>query len=134
MADIVNTAVKAGSFNTLLEAVRVAGLVDTLKNSGPYTVFAPTDEAFAQLPTGTFEKLLGDIPQLRKILTYHVLEGKVMSKDVANLNKATTVEGSDLKIHTTHGVKVDDATVVTPDIEADNGVIHVIDSVLIPQQ
>lgn len=133
MADIVDTAVRNGSFNTLVEAVKAAGLVDTLKSTGPFTVFAPTDEAFAHLPTGTIDKLLGDIPQLTKILTYHVVEGKVMSKDVMNLNKATTFEGSDLKIDTSHGVKVGDATVVKSDIEADNGVIHVIDTVLVPQ-
>ncbi|MFB2919604.1 MULTISPECIES: fasciclin domain-containing protein [Aerosakkonema] len=133
MADIVDTAVRNGSFNTLVEAVKAAGLVDTLKSTGPFTVFAPTDEAFAQLPTGTIDKLLGDIPQLTKILTYHVVEGKVMSKDVMNLDKATTFEGSDLKIDTSHGVKVGDATVVKSDIEADNGVIHVIDTVLVPQ-
>ncbi|MBD2181205.1 fasciclin domain-containing protein [Planktothrix sp. FACHB-1355] len=133
MADIVDTAVRNGSFNTLVEAVKAAGLVDTLKSTGPFTVFAPTDEAFAHLPTGTIDKLLGDIPQLTKILTYHVLEGKVMSKDVMNLDKATTFEGSDLKIDTSNGVKVGDATVVKSDIEADNGVIHVIDTVLVPQ-
>lgn len=134
MTDIVDTAFKDGSFSTLLEAVKVAGLVNTLKGSGPFTVFAPTDEAFAQLPTGTIEKLLGDIPQLTKILNYHVLEGKVMSKDVVNLDKVTTIEGYDLKIHTSDGVKVDDATVVKSDVEADNGVIHVIDTVLIPRE
>ncbi len=133
MADIVDTADQVGSFQTLLEAIKVAGLSETLKGAGPFTVFAPTDEAFAQFPSGTIEKLLGDVPQLRKILSYHVLEGKVMSKDVANLDKATTIEGLDLKIYTADGVKINDANVVTPDVEADNGVIHVIDTVLVPQ-
>jgi uncharacterized surface protein with fasciclin (FAS1) repeats len=132
MADIVDTAVSAGSFNTLVAAVKAAGLVETLKSPGPFTVFAPTDEAFAKLPEGTVDSLLKDIPQLTKILTYHVVSGKVMSSDVVKLDKATTVQGSDVKIDASSGVKVNDATVVTPDVEADNGVIHVIDSVLLP--
>jgi uncharacterized surface protein with fasciclin (FAS1) repeats len=132
MADIVDTAVSAGSFNTLVAAVQAAGLVDTLKSPGPFTVFAPTDEAFAKLPAGTVDSLLKDIPQLTKILTYHVVSGKVLSSDVVKLDKATTVQGSDVKIDASSGVKVNDASVVTPDVEADNGVIHVIDSVLLP--
>jgi uncharacterized surface protein with fasciclin (FAS1) repeats len=132
MADIVDTAVSAGSFNTLVAAVQAAGLVDTLKGAGPFTVFAPTDEAFSKLPAGTVDSLLKDIPQLTKILTYHVVSGKVLSSDVVKLDKATTVQGSDVKIDASNGVKVNDATVVTPDVEADNGVIHVIDSVLLP--
>jgi uncharacterized surface protein with fasciclin (FAS1) repeats len=133
VADIVDTAVGAGSFNTLVAAVKAAGLVDTLKSPGPFTVFAPTDEAFAKLPAGTVDSLLKDIPQLTKILTYHVVSGKVLSSDVVKLDKATTVEGSDVKIDASNGgVKVNDSTVVTPDIEADNGVIHIIDSVLLP--
>lgn len=132
MADIVDTAVSAGSFNTLVAAVKAAGLVETLKSPGPFTVFAPTDEAFAKLPEGTVDSLLKDIPQLTKILTYHVVSGKVMSSDVVKLDKATTVQGSDVKIDASSGVKVNDATVITPDVEADNGVIHVIDSVLLP--
>lgn len=132
MADIVDTAVSAGSFNTLVAAVKAAGLVDTLKSPGPFTVFAPTDEAFAKLPAGTVDSLLEDIPQLTKILTYHVVSGKVLSSDVVKLDKATTVQGSEVKIDASSGVKVNDATVVTPDVEADNGVIHVIDSVLLP--
>ena len=132
MADIVDTAVSAGSFNTLVAAVKAAGLVETLKSPGPFTVFAPTDEAFAKLPEGTVDSLLKDIPQLTKILTYHVVSGKVLSSDVVKLDKATTVQGSDVKIDASNGVKVNDATVVTPDVEADNGVIHVIDSVLLP--
>ena len=132
MADIVDTAVGAGSFNTLVQAVQAANLVETLKGTGPFTVFAPTDEAFSKLPEGTLDSLLKDIPQLKKILTYHVVSGKVMSSDVVKLDKATTVEGSDVKIDASNGVKVNDATVITPDVEADNGVIHVIDSVLLP--
>jgi uncharacterized surface protein with fasciclin (FAS1) repeats len=132
MADIVDTAVSAGSFKTLVAAVQAAGLVDTLKGAGPFTVFAPTDEAFSKLPAGTVDSLLKDIPQLTKILTYHVVSGKVLSSDVVKLDKATTVQGSDVKIDASKGVKVNDATVVTPDVEADNGVIHVIDSVLLP--
>ncbi len=132
MADIVDTAVNAGSFNTLVAAVKAAGLVDTLKGPGPFTVFAPTDDAFAKLPAGTVDSVLQDIPLLRKILTYHVVSGKVMAADVVKLKSAETVEGSALKIDTSSGVKVNDATVVTPDVACDNGVIHVIDSVLIP--
>lgn len=132
MADIVDTAVSAGSFKTLVAAVQAAGLVDTLKGAGPFTVFAPTDEAFSKLPAGTVDSLLKDIPKLKKILTYHVVSGKVLASDVVKLDKATTVQGSDVKIDASKGVKVNDATVVTPDVEADNGVIHVIDSVLLP--
>lgn len=132
MTDIVDTAVNAGSFNTLVAAVKAANLVDTLKGPGPFTVFAPTDEAFAKLPAGTVDALLKDIPQLTKILTYHVVSGKVMAADVVKLTSATTVEGSDVKIDASSGVKVNDSTVVTPDIAADNGVIHVVDTVLMP--
>jgi uncharacterized surface protein with fasciclin (FAS1) repeats len=132
MADIVDTAVKAGSFNTLVAAVKAAGLVDTLKGAGPFTVFAPTDEAFAKLPDGTVDALLKDIPKLKKILTYHVVSGKVMAAEVVKLKAAKTVEGSDVKIDASSGVKVNDATVSTPDVGADNGVIHIIDTVLIP--
>ncbi|MBD2255007.1 fasciclin domain-containing protein [Nostoc parmelioides] len=133
MADIVDTAVSAGSFNTLVAAVQAAGLVDTLKGTGPFTVFAPTDEAFSKLPAGTVDALLQDIPQLTKILTYHVVSGKVLAADVVNLDSAPTVEGSNVRIDASNGgVKINDATVTTPDVEADNGVIHVIDTVLIP--
>lgn len=132
MADIVDTAVSAGSFTTLVAAVQAAGLVDTLKGAGPFTVFAPTDEAFAKLPAGTVESLLNDIPKLTKILTYHVVSGKVMAADVVNLTSAKTVEGSEVKIDASNGVKINDSTVTTADVAADNGVIHVIDSVLLP--
>ena len=132
MADIVDTAVGAGSFTTLVAAVQAAGLVETLKGTGPFTVFAPTDEAFAKLPSGTVEALLKDIPQLKKILTYHVVAGKVMAADVVKLKSAKTVEGSEVKIDASNGVKINASTVTTPDVAADNGVIHIIDTVLMP--
>lgn len=134
--DIVDTAIGAGSFNTLVAAVKAADLVETLKGEGPFTVFAPTDEAFAALPEGTVEKLLLPRNQdmLVEVLTYHVLPGKVMSADIAGKSLSTaTVSGADLAIDATDGVKVDNqANVVSADIEASNGVIHVIDSVLLP--
>jgi uncharacterized surface protein with fasciclin (FAS1) repeats len=132
MADIIDTAVNAGSFSTLVAAIKAANLVDTLKGAGPFTVFAPSDEAFAKLPAGTVDSLLQDIPKLTKILTYHVVSGKVSSADVVKLKSAKTVEGSEVKIDASKGVKINDATVVTPDVAADNGVIHIIDTVLIP--
>ncbi len=133
MPNLVEVASSAGSFTTLVQAVQAAGLQDTLAGPGPFTVFAPTDEAFAKLPAGTVESLLADTAQLTKVLTYHVVSGKVMAADVQGLSSAPTVEGSDLAIDTSGGgVKVNDATVTQADIEADNGVIHVIDTVLIP--
>lgn len=132
MADIVETAIKAGSFNTLVKAVEAADLVDILKSPGPYTVFAPIDEAFARMPEGTLDSLLQDIPKLKKILTYHVLFGDVRTDNLLELEEAETVEGSIVTIDTTNGYKVNQAVVVTPDIIADNGVIHVIDSILMP--
>ncbi|MBI4784867.1 MAG: fasciclin domain-containing protein [Oscillatoriophycideae cyanobacterium NC_groundwater_1537_Pr4_S-0.65um_50_18] len=132
MTDIVDTAVNAGSFNTLVAAVKAAGLVETLKGKGPFTVFAPTDDAFAKLPAGTVDALLKDIPKLKKILTYHVVSGKVLAADVTKLKSATTVEGSNVKIDASNGVKINDSTVTTPDVAADNGVIHIIDTVLMP--
>jgi uncharacterized surface protein with fasciclin (FAS1) repeats len=132
MKNIVETAMDAGSFKTLLAAADAAGLVHTLTSTGPYTVFAPTDEAFAKLPEGTVESLLKDKVKLVKILTYHVVPGKVMAKDVVNLKKAKTIEGHDITIDTSDGVKVDAANVVQTDIETSNGVIHVIDSVIMP--
>lgn len=135
-ADIVDTAVKAGSFNTLVAAVKAAGLVDTLKGEGPFTVFAPTDAAFAKLPAGTVENLLKpeNKDQLIAILTYHVIPGKVMSKDLIGKKlSAATAEGSKVNIDATMGgVKVDGANVVKADIKTKNGVIHVIDSVILP--
>ncbi len=130
--DIVDTAVDAGSFTTLVAAVEAAGLVDTLKGEGPFTVFAPTDEAFAALPEGTVEGLLADPEMLASILTYHVVPGKVMSTDLTNDMTATTVNGADVTIMTEGGVMVNEANVVTPDVEASNGVIHVIDAVILP--
>ncbi len=132
MADIVDTAVGAGSFGTLVTAVKAAGLVETLKSAGPFTVFAPTDEAFAKIPAATLNAVLADKEKLTAILTYHVVAGKVMAADVVNLTSATTVQGGTLKIDATNGVKVNGANVVTADIECDNGVIHVIDTVLMP--
>jgi uncharacterized surface protein with fasciclin (FAS1) repeats len=135
-ADIVQTAVSNGSFNTLVTAVKAAGLVDTLKGPGPFTVFAPTDDAFAKLPSGTVENLLKpeNKKQLVSILTYHVVPGKVMSKDIAGKRtEAKSVEGEAVSIDATNGVKVDNAKVVKADVEASNGVIHVIDTVSMPK-
>jgi len=132
MADIVDTAIKAGSFNTLVAAVKAAGLVETLKGAGPFTVFAPSDDAFAKLPAGTVDGLLKDIPKLKKILTYHVVSGKVMAADVVKLKSAKTVEGSEVKIDAANGVKINNSKVTTADVVADNGVIHIIDTVLMP--
>jgi uncharacterized surface protein with fasciclin (FAS1) repeats len=132
MANIIDTATNNGSFKTLVAAIEAAGLVDTLKGAGPFTVFAPTDEAFNKLPAGTVDALLQDIPKLKKILTYHVVSGKVLAADVVKLKTAKTVEGSDVKIDASNGVKINDATVAAADVAADNGVIHVIDTVLIP--
>lgn len=131
--DIVDTAVAAGQFKTLVAAVQAAGLVDTLKGDGPFTVFAPTDEAFAKLPAGTVEALLKDKEKLTAILTYHVVPGKLMASDVVANSSLTTVQGQDLKVSTDDGVKIDSASVVKTDITTSNGVIHVIDSVVIPQ-
>jgi uncharacterized surface protein with fasciclin (FAS1) repeats len=131
--DIVDTAVAAGSFKTLAAALTAAGLVDTLKGAGPFTVFAPTDEAFAKLPAGTLEALLKDKAKLTAILTYHVVPGKVMAADVVKLKDAKTVQGQSIKIDTNKGVKVDGANVVKTDIVCSNGVIHVIDSVILPK-
>lgn len=134
--DIVDTAVAAGSFTTLVAAVKAAGLVDTLKGDGPFTVFAPTDEAFAKLPEGTLENLLKpeNKDQLAAILTYHVVSGKVKAKDVVKLNEATTVQGSDVDIAVTDaGVVLNgNSNVVKTDIKTSNGVIHVIDTVILP--
>lgn len=131
--DIVDTAVAAGSFDTLVTAVKAADLVETLKSEGPFTVFAPTDEAFAAIPAADLEALLADKEQLSAVLTYHVVPGKVMAADVVGLDSATTVQGSDVDIEVTDGgVKIDGANVVTTDIETSNGVIHVIDSVILP--
>jgi len=135
MHDIIDTAVAAGSFKTLAAAVTAADLVGTLKGPGPFTVFAPTDEAFAKLPAGTVDALLKDIPKLQAILTYHVVAGKVMASTVVTLDgkSAKTVNGAEVAITTTGGVKLNgSANVVKTDIECTNGVIHVIDSVILP--
>jgi uncharacterized surface protein with fasciclin (FAS1) repeats len=135
MHDIIDTAIAAGNFKTLASAVTAAGLVDTLKGTGPFTVFAPTDDAFAKLPAGTLESLLKDVPKLKGILTYHVVSGKVMAADVLKMDgqTAATVNGATLKVSTTGGVKLNgEINVVKTDIECTNGVIHVIDAVLLP--
>jgi uncharacterized surface protein with fasciclin (FAS1) repeats len=135
MHDIIDTAVAAGDFKTLASAVTAAGLVDTLKGTGPFTVFAPTDDAFAKLPAGTLDSLLKDVPKLKGILTYHVVSGKVMAADVLKMDgqTAATVNGATLKVSTTGGVKLNgEINVVKTDIECTNGVIHVIDAVLLP--
>jgi uncharacterized surface protein with fasciclin (FAS1) repeats len=132
-ADIVDTAVAAGDFTTLVAAVEAAGLVDTLKGEGPFTVFAPTDDAFAALPEGTVEGLLEDIPALTDILLYHVVSGAVPAADVVGLTTATTVQGSDVDVSVDgDSVMIDGANVVVTDIETTNGIIHVIDAVLLP--
>jgi len=133
-ADIVDTAVAAGSFTTLATALQAAGLVDTLKGDGPFTVFAPTDEAFAKLPAGTLEALLADPAKLQAVLTYHVVPGRVTAADVASLSSATTVQGAPIAIDTSMGVRVNDAHVTQADVLTSNGVIHVIDTVLLPPQ
>jgi uncharacterized surface protein with fasciclin (FAS1) repeats len=138
MPTIVDVAVKAGNFTTLVTAVKAAGLVDTLNGKGPFTVLAPTDEAFGKLPKGTVESLLKDIPKLKNILLYHVVAAKAMSADVSKMKTAKTVQGQDIKIdaakwHLHKNIKINDANVIQPDIVADNGVIHVIDKVLLPK-
>ena len=133
--DIVDTAVSAGQFNTLVAAVQAADLVDTLKSKGPFTVFAPTDDAFAKLPDGTVENLLKpeNKDQLVAVLTYHVVPGKIMSSDIAGTKaQVATVQGSELAVHAASGVMVDNDIVVAADIEPSNGVIHVIDTVVLP--
>jgi uncharacterized surface protein with fasciclin (FAS1) repeats len=130
--DIVDTAVGAGNFKTLAAALTAAGLVDTLKGKGPFTVFAPTDEAFAKIPKAQLDALLADKAKLIAVLTYHVVPGTVMAKDV-KAGKVKTVQGSELTVSTSAGVMVDSAKVTATDIVADNGVIHVIDSVVLPK-
>jgi uncharacterized surface protein with fasciclin (FAS1) repeats len=133
LKDIVETANAAGTFNTLLKALEVSGLKDTLKGAGPYTVFAPTDEAFAKLPPGTLDSLLKDKEHLKKVLLYHIVSSSVMAKDVMSLKSTKSLEGSSPKIQNTEGgVLIDNANVIQPDITASNGVIHAIDNVLMP--
>jgi len=130
--NIVETAREAGIFQTLLAAVDAAGLGETLADGGPFTVFAPTDDAFAALPDGTVQGLLADPPALARVLTYHVVAGRIESARITHASEQTTVEGGVLTIAVNGGVTVNDATVIQADVEADNGVIHVIDRVLIP--
>ena len=132
MADIVETATNADSFKILVTVIEAAGLLDLLQSPGPYTVLAPTDEAFAKIPTNIIASWLEDIPKLKKILTYHILFGEVLTENLLELSSAETVEGSVVGIDTSDGIKVNDAKVLTPNILADNGVIHIIDAVLIP--
>ena len=138
MADIVDTAVASGMFNTLVTAVKAAGLVDTLKSPGPFTVFAPTDEAFAKLPKGELDMLLKDIPKLKEILTFHVVDGKLIASDLAKHEYLQALQGGELRIdasrwHMHRHMKVNGANIVKPDIAADNGVCHAIDKVLMPK-
>ncbi|MEP0886364.1 fasciclin domain-containing protein [Trichocoleus sp. ST-U3] len=131
MPDIVDIAVSAGSFETLVTAVKAAGLVETLKSPGPFTVFAPNDDAFAKLPPGTIQTLVQNIPQLTRILKYHVVFGKLTKADLEKVDSVISVEGSPIRIDTSDGFEVKNATVLAADIEADNGVIHVIDTVIL---
>ena len=132
--NIVETAIEAGSFKTLVAAVTAAGLAETLQGDGPFTVFAPTDEAFAKIPADTIADLLKpeNKEKLAGILTYHVVSGKVLAADVVKLTEAKTVNGQEVKINAADGVKINDATVTTADVETSNGVIHIIDTVLMP--
>ena len=130
--DIVDTAVKAGNFKTLVAAVQAAGLVDTLKGPGPFTVFAPTDEAFAKIPKATLDGLLADKAALAKVLTYHVVAGTVMAKDV-KAGKVKSVQGQEITVSTNMGVMVDQSKVIATDVAASNGVIHAIDTVMMPK-
>jgi len=132
MPNIVETAVNAGNFQTLVTAVQHAGLAEALAGPGPITVFAPTDEAFAKLPVGTVEGLLQDIPKLQAILKFHVVPGRMGSSDVASSRELPTLNGQSISVDATDGVRVNGANVVTADIEAENGVIHVIDTVILP--
>ena len=131
MPDIVDIAVSNDNFKTLVAAVQAANLVDVLKSPGPFTVFAPTDEAFAKLPAGTITTLLQNIPQLARILTYHVVSGKLMKADLEKVNSVISVEGAPISIDCSDNFEVKNATVIMGDIEADNGVIHVIDNVIL---
>ncbi len=132
MADLVETAINAGTFSTLVKVIEATELVDFLKSPGPYTVFAPTDEAFTQLPAGTLDSLLDDLHKLKRVVTYHVAFGDVRAEDLRQIEEAETVEGSVVAIDSSNGIKVNDAKVIKTDILTDNGVIHVIDAVLLP--
>jgi uncharacterized surface protein with fasciclin (FAS1) repeats len=132
MANLLETAEQAGNFKTLLRAIEAAELAEILNSPGPYTVFAPMDEAFAKLPEGTLESLLQDIPKLKRVVTYHVAFGDVRAEDLMEIEEAATVEGSIVAIESSDGIKVNDAQVVKSDVLTDNGVIHVFDTVLMP--
>ena len=132
MQTIIETAVNAGIFKTLVTAVQVAGLTETLNGTGPFTVLAPTDEAFAKIPKETLDAVLADKDKLTSILTYHVIAGKIMASDIVKLTSATTLQGKNIIINATNGVMVNNAKVVKTDIECSNGVIHIIDTVLMP--
>ncbi|MFA5365167.1 MAG: fasciclin domain-containing protein [Candidatus Bathyarchaeia archaeon] len=133
MKNIVETAMDAGSFKTLVNAVKAAGLVTTLSGNGPFTVFAPNDAAFAKLPSKQIQDLLGDRKRLRSVLTYHVVSGRISSTDVSKLHSARTIMGQDVSIDSSKGVMIGDARVIQKDIQCSNGVIHVIDKVLMPR-
>lgn len=133
MKNLVETAINAGKFKTLIIALREAGLYDILSSEGPYTIFAPTDEAFSKLPDGTIENLLKDKEKLTAILTYHVIANRVFSKDVTSLQKANTINGKQVKIEAGTKVKIDNARIIKSDIKCTNGVIHIIDEVLLPK-
>lgn len=130
MKNLVETAIDAGNFKTLVKVLQEAGLVDILRKDGPYTIFAPTDEAFLKLPTGTLENLLHDKEKLTEILTNHVLPNMIIAKNVANLQNVKTINGKNIKIKTGKSVKIDNAKIITTDIKCKNGIIHVIDEVL----
>jgi len=133
MASIVETAMQSGQFNTLVTALQAAGLVETLKGSGPFTVFAPSDSAFAKLPPEAIEGVLNDMPRLKSILMYHVVMGEYMAEDVIESDQLITAQGESIMVDTSQGVRINNANVIQTDIEADNGVIHVIDTVLMPK-
>jgi uncharacterized surface protein with fasciclin (FAS1) repeats len=130
MKKIIETAIANGSFKTLVTAIKAAGLAERLSGSGPFTVFAPNDEAFAKLPKGTVEELLKDVPRLRRLLAYHVVEGKALTADAMKLSSAKTVYGQNVTIASNKGITVNDARVIKIDIACDNGIIHAIDTVL----
>lgn len=133
MANIVEVAQNSGNFTTLVRAVQAADLVDALSGKGPLTVFAPTDDAFAKLDQDVLDKLLNDKAKLTKVLTYHVADGRYTATDLRDLSRLTTLEGSDLQVNNDDGVRVDEATVTQADIEADNGLIHAVDQVILPE-
>jgi len=133
MKNLVQTAIAEGNFKTLIRVIQETGLIDILSIEGPFTIFAPTDQAFAKLPKGTMEKLLKDKEKLTEILTYHVILDRVMVKQVIKIRKANTINGKDLSINTKNGVKIDKANIIKTDIECINGILHIIDEVLIPK-